>query len=96
MDNKDIYELVQNLRQEVESLKQQRVGQQMILPQAIKNRHMGEANTYIYGGLSANRPTRGNTIKAGNTIISISAYFETDTNKLYIWNNTTWKSVTLS
>lgn len=65
------------------------IGQQNILPQAIKNRHLGEPNSYIYSGLAANRPTTG--VKLTSAGLGCSIYFSTDTNVLNIWNGTAWQ-----
>lgn len=81
---------VEELKKELDKLKQKRVYQQDIVPDVVKTRHMGEANRYIASGLEADRPDGFDL--TGSTI----AYFATDTNKLWIWNGTAYKSVTLS
>jgi hypothetical protein len=78
------------LAADVELLKQRRLTQVDYTPGSIKNRSMGEANTWINGGLSANRPTTPPKAAQG-----LAAYFESDTNKLYIWNGTIWEWVQL-
>jgi len=85
-----IYKLIENLQNEVNQLKQRRVYQQSVVPDAIKMRHMGEGNRYIWAGLEDDLP------EGASVTSSVTAYFATDTNKLYIWNGTAWKSVTLS
>ena len=64
-----------------------RIGQQDVIPKAIKQRHID--GMIIFRGLAADRPTN-------NPITDVFAYFATDTNVLSIWNNTAWKSVTLT
>lgn len=86
----DIYKLIEGLQEQINNLKQGRVYQQSIVPDAVKMRHMGEGNRYIWAGLEADLPD-GVSVTS-----SVTAYFATDTNKLYIWNGTAWKSVTLS
>ncbi|RLC75676.1 MAG: hypothetical protein DRI61_14505 [Chloroflexi bacterium] len=53
----------------------------------IKQRHIGDKSVLIKRGLSADIPD-------GNS--HVMAYFETDTNKLKIWNGSSWVGVTLS
>ena len=86
----DILNQLASIKQAVEGLLSKRIFQDDIVPGAVKMRHMGEANMYIMAGLEANRPD-GDTVTS-----STSAYFATDTNKLYIWNGTAWKSTTLT
>lgn len=57
----------------------------LLTPRSIKQRHL-EA-WIIFSGLEADLPDGEKTEKA---------YFATDTNKLYIWNGTAWKSTTLT
>lgn len=101
MDENLVNELVKRivkLEQEVEFLGQKRVYQQDIVPHEVKNRHLGEPNTYIRTGLSTSRPTTGTSIKLGLEYFGTQVWFEYDTNKLYIWkpNTNAWVSVTLA
>lgn len=91
-DINDLQKQVDELKKELDGLQQKRVFQQDITPQAVKNRHQGEANSYIYGGKTANKPTSGFVVNTN----SYSVYFDYQTNKLYIWNGNTWISTTLS
>lgn len=68
------------------------VGQQNIIPGSIKNRAMGEANSYVFGGSASNKPTVGVVMNTN----SFSIYFDTTANKLWIWNGSVWKSVSLT
>lgn len=86
----DTQKQINDLKAEVERLKQKRVYQQDVVPGAIKMRAMGEANRYIMAGLEADRPD------GAEVTSSVTAYFATDTNKYYIWNTTAWVSTTLS
>lgn len=87
----DIQSKLEKLELKISELEQRRVSQLSIIPGAVKNRHVGEGVSYIFSGLSADRPTEGIMPSVGTQI-----YFETDTNKLYVWNGTAWKSVTLT
>lgn len=86
----DILNQLASVKKAIEGLLSKRIYQDDIVPGAVKMRHMGEANMYIMAGLEDDLP-------AGNTVTSsTTAYFATDTNKLYIWNGTAWKSTTLT
>lgn len=58
-----------------------------ILPRTIKQRHLEPNAQIIFFGLSTAIPDGSSHVKA---------YFETDTNKLKLWNGTAWVSTTLS
>lgn len=81
---------IEDLEKKMKSVDEKRIFQQDVIPGAIKMRAMGEANRYIMAGLEANRP------EGFSVTDSVTAYFATDTNKLWIWNGTSWKSATLS
>lgn len=93
MDNIELQKQINELKKEVERLKVKRSYQQDLMPQSVKNRAMGEANTYIFNGSTANKPTTGVSVTIGTQV-----YFDEGANKLYIWNSTSkaWKSVTLT
>ena len=82
---------LKKLEDRLDQLENRRIFQQMIVPDAIKMRHMGEANRFVRSGLSADRPTVGET---GTD--SSACYFATDTDTLYIYNGTAWVGTTLS
>lgn len=86
----DLAKQIKDLKREVDMLKQRRIYQQSIVPDAIKMRHLGEANRYIWAGLEADLPT-GVSVTS-----SVVAYFCTDTFKLKIWTGSAYKSVTLT
>lgn len=88
MDN--LAKEVEDLKREIENLKQKRIYQQDIIPDGVKQRHLGEANRYIWTGLEADLP-EGHEVTS-----STVAYFCIDSNKLKIWNGTAYVSVTLS
>jgi len=88
MDNEE--KELKELKAKVELIDERRITQTMIMPGGVKQRHMGEPNSYITAGLEADLPT-GVSVTFGTII-----YFATDTSKLYIWNGTAFKSVTLS
>ena len=101
MNNQDLVTLVQNqqkqiddLTKKIESLGQKRISQADFVPGAVKNRSQGEPNSYVYSGLSANKPTTG--VKLTTTGFGCSIYWSYDTHVLYIWDNVVWRSVTLS
>lgn len=84
---KKLTDTVEELKKEVNVLKQKRTGQADYIPQSIKNRHMGQANSYIYAGLAADLPAEGTLLD-----MSTSVYFALDTFTLYCWTGTAWKS----
>jgi hypothetical protein len=86
----DIQQLLTGIKKELENLRFRRVFQQDLMPQAVKQKHMGEPNAYINAGLEADIPD-GASVTSG-----VSVYFEKDTNKLKIYNGTSYVSVTLS
>lgn len=79
---------LKKLEDRVYKLEHQRIHSHDILPSEVKQLNL-EA-LIIFTGLSTDRPTDGSTW--------IKCYFETDTNKLYIYNDSTntWKSTTLT
>lgn len=93
MDTQEIDKLrkdLEDLKKKVDLLSQKRITQQMVVPDAIKMRAMGEANRFVRAGVTADKPTIGET-----STDSIAMYYDTTTNKLYVYNGA-WKSVTLS
>ncbi len=90
LDQDKIKERLDKLERDIEDLKGKRIYQTDITPDAIKQRHLGEANRYIWAGLEANLPT-GVSVTS-----SVTAFFATDTHKLYIWDGTAYKSTTLT
>lgn len=84
MDN-DVEQRVKKLEDEVVLIQQRRTGQQMVIPDAIKMRHVGEGVRYLRSGLAANRPTSGEEPLQGSAV-----YFATDTNVLSIWDGNSW------
>lgn len=83
-------EEIEKLKKEIADLKSKRIYQQDITPDVVKMRHMGEANRYVWAGLEADLPT-GVSVTS-----SVIAYYATDTHKLYIWDGSVYKSVTLT
>lgn len=86
----DLQKRIEQLEKEIRMLKMRRIAQYDVIPGAIKKNAMGEANKFISGGLTADRPD-GESVTG-----SVSVWFDTSTNKLYIWNGTAYKSVTLT
>ena len=64
------------------------IGQFDVLPDAIKQRHIGEGVRFIRAGLAADRPTSGE--KEG------AFYYATDTFVLSGWTGSAWKTTTLA
>jgi hypothetical protein len=87
----DIKQIIEEINQKIDFLMQKRLIQADFTPGSVKQRAMGEANLFINSGLSAARPTTPPKTSSGTF-----CYFETDTNKLYIWNGTAYKSTTLT
>ncbi len=86
MDEQKLTDLVNEFENRIRYLETQRINQQQILPLAVQDRHL--SGFMLHSGLDANKPTSGTT--------GILAWFSTDVNKLYIWNGTAYKSVTLT
>lgn len=83
-------EEIKKIQKQIDELKTRRVSQSSVEPGAIKQRHLGESNQYIWAGLEADLPT------GAQVTSSTVAYFCTDTFKLKIWTGTVFKSVTLT
>lgn len=86
----ELIKTIDKLKQKINLLEQKRIYQQDIVPDGVKQRHMGEGNRYIWAGLEADLPD------GASVTSSVVAYFCTDTFKLKIWTGDTYKSVTLS
>ncbi len=78
--------ILNQLNDRIEKLETQRINQQQIMPNAVRQSHI--LGFIIFRGLDSALPTNGST--------EVQAYFATDTNKLYLWNGTAWKSTTLT
>lgn len=74
---------MEKMQYDIDVLQKKRIYQQDIVPAVVKNRHLGEANTYIYNGQSAYLPTTGNSVTIGTQV-----FYAEDEKKLYIWNST--------
>jgi len=89
--DKDLQQQIDELKKEIADLKSKRIRQEMILPGAVKMRHISEGVRFIRSGLAANIPTSGEEPLQGS-----AAYFATDTGDLSIWDGSAWLAVTLS
>ncbi|MCR4330739.1 MAG: hypothetical protein NUV49_02570 [Patescibacteria group bacterium] len=89
----DLKKRVEELERQVKLLTSKRITQDMLVPDVIKTRHLGEANRYIINGDVADLPDRGDDTAQGT-----QAYFAKDESKLYIWNRDSevWESTTLA
>lgn len=95
MDNiEEFKKEIEKLKQRIVILEQKRIYQADLIPQAVKNRNMGEPNSYVFSGLAANRPTTGT--KLTSTGFGCSIYWATDTGVLSIWSGTAWLSETFT
>lgn len=100
MEHDGLSKEVEKLKHRMDLLEQRRVSQTSVLPQAITNRAMGEPNTYVFSGLSANRPAEG--FQLSTTGYGCSIYWSYDTGILSIWqpaigsNPAGWLEVTLA
>jgi hypothetical protein len=83
-------ERIKKLEERMKNLEQKRVSQLDIAPGQVKNAAMGEANSWFLAGLAADLPI-GAVVTS-----SVTYYFATDTNTLYIWNGNAYKSVVLT
>lgn len=90
----DLVRIINQLQADIKLLQQKRMYQMDYTPQSITNRAMGEPNSYVFSGLSANRPTTGVALK--NAGLGCSIWWSTDTHVLSIWDGTVWRTVTLS
>lgn len=90
MDIQKLENKIKELEKMIDELSSKRINQADILPSVVKARHMGEANRFVAYGLESKLPT-GYTV-TGSTL----CYFAYDTNKLYIWNGSSYKSMTLT
>lgn len=75
--------VIDQLVKDVEQLKKSRIIDP--IPGSIKQRHL--ESWIIFSGLAADLPD-------GET--EVKAYFATDTNTLYLWNGSAWKSEVLT
>lgn len=89
----DLETRVAALEQKLNDLQRARIHQSDIPAGTIKQIHVGEGVVFIRSGLDAAKPTAAT---AEQTRTGTPLYFATDTNKLYIYNGTAWKSVTLT
>lgn len=86
MEENTIYQLfkkIENLEKEIRELKNRRITQDQIIPDVVKQRHVGEGVRFIRGGITAGKPTLGEDTLQGNAV-----YYDETVKKLYIWNNT--------
>ena len=89
--NEELKKQIKDLQQKVEDLTNKRITQSNLLPDVVKQRHIGEGVRYLRSGLEANLPTSGEEPMQGSAV-----YFCTDSKKLKIWDGSVWKSTTLS
>ena len=84
---------MEELKKEVDALKQKRVGQTDYLPDSIKGKHVGGGVRYIQTGLAANRPTT-----PAEPPNSCMIWFSYDSNVLSVWNisSNSWVNETLT
>lgn len=75
MEEKDVIEIV---KREIRA----QLKQSDVRPDMIKQRHIGEGVRYIRAGATALKPTSGERVGA--------VFFDTTTNKLYIWTGSAW------
>lgn len=91
MENQNLQKQIDELKKEVEALKTRRITQEMILPNVIKTRMVGEGVRFIRSGLAADRPTEGEGTASGSAM-----YFATDSGLLSIWDGSSWLETTLT
>jgi hypothetical protein len=80
----DLQIKIKKLEDRIDTLEGRRLLQQDFLPGCVKNRAMGEANSYLYAGVASKRPTGA---KFGN---NVTYYYATDTDVFYIWDGISW------
>lgn len=79
----DLKKRIEKLESEVEKLKTRRISQADVIPDSIKERHVGEGVRFIRTGVTADLPTAGEEPMQGAAI-----FYDQTTKKLYIWNRT--------
>ena len=79
MDEEQIKDIKALIKEELRGS----LSQSDFMPDIIKQRHVGEGVRYIRAGATTLKPTSGE--KAG------ALFFDTTTNKLYIWTGSAWK-----
>ena len=85
MDKDEVERLIRKiLSEEISAIK----GQFDLLPDSVKERHVGEGVRFIRAGTVANRPTTPE--KDG------AVYYATDENKLYIGDTDAWLEETFT
>ena len=89
--DKTLEERVKQLEGDIEQLRNRRVFQQDIIPDAIKMRAMGEGNRFMRGGAAADKPTKGE-----NATDSVAYYYDTTAHKLWVYDNGVWKYAQLT
>lgn len=88
MDNQAFQDQIDALKKEIEILKVRRMYQMDYTPQSVKNSTMGEPNSYVFSGLSTDRPTTG--VSLTSTGLGCSIWWSYDTGVLSIWNGSAW------
>ena len=84
MNNEELIKKIKDLEERLSKVETRRLIQSDFLPGCVKNRAMGEADSYFFSGLAVDRPTG---IKFGN---NVTYYYCIDTNVLSIYDGTTW------
>ena len=84
-------ERIQKLEEKVRFLMDKRVGQVDILPDSVKQRHIAEGVRYVRGGVTAGKPTTGESPMQG-----IPIYVDTTASRVYFWNGSAWKYASLT
>jgi hypothetical protein len=69
------------IREELNAMRIRIISQFDILPKTIKQRHID--GVIIFFGLAADLPSGGTEVKA---------YYATDTDVLYLWDDSAWQS----
>lgn len=69
----------------VDQMRHRRIYQDDIVPDAVKQRHIGEGVRFLRYGLAAARPTSGELTGA--------VYFASDTTVASVWTGSAWKTI---
>lgn len=87
----DVEARFKDIESKLSFVMQRRITQYDVVPDAIKQRAVGEGVRFIASGIEADLPTTAPATSTGTAI-----YFATDTGNLFCWDGAAWLSVMLT
>lgn len=81
MDIQKLENKIKELEKMIDELSSKRIGQMDIIPGSIKQRHISEGVIFLRGGVTADKPTSGESSLQGN-----ATFYDVTLKRLYIWN----------